>query len=219
MDDSRALTKQAATVLLWLAARGVGCEPADPDAAFAAATPRTHPVAAPPAVRVRGAVEPGPVSEDVAPRPLREDLEGALAERINQARRLGADCGNQGVFPAAAALAPAPALTRAARAQGAEMARRGFFNHLDPEGLRARDRAAAQGFRGLVAENLAWGQATPEQVVGAWLQSPGHCSALMNRSYSRLGVGYAEGARGKPLWVLMLGEPVSGALSRSAASD
>ena len=67
MDDSRALTKQAATVLLWLAARGVGCEPADPDAAFAAATPRTHPVAAPPAVRVRGAVEPGPVSEDVAP--------------------------------------------------------------------------------------------------------------------------------------------------------
>lgn len=104
----------------------------------------------------------------------RADLERALAEQIDQARSRAVRCGNR-ELRAGPALRPSDALTRAARGHARHMAERGFFQHIDPEGRDSQQRAAAAGFQGAVAENLAWGQTTPEQVVSTWLQSPGHC--------------------------------------------
>jgi uncharacterized protein YkwD len=42
-----------------------------------------------------------------------------------------------------------------------------------------------------VAENVAGGQTTAEEVVKTWLASPGHCANLMNPRYSESGVARA----------------------------
>jgi uncharacterized protein YkwD len=157
------------------------------------------------------------VPERLAPEQIpREDLERALVGLINQARSRSVRCGNR-ELRAVPPLQPAAQLASAARGHARQMAERGFFQHVDPEGRGSRERAAAAGFRGAVAENLAWGQSTAEQVLAAWLQSPGHCATLMSPNHQLLGVGYAGGARSKPLWVLMVGQGVSGSLATGVA--
>lgn len=149
------------------------------------------------------------VLEHPAEQRPRDDLELALANQVNQARKRAVHCGNR-EFRAVPPLQPSTELASAARGHARQMARRGFFQHLDPEGRGSRERAEASGFRALVAENLAWGQATAEQVVEAWLLSPGHCATLMSPGHELLGIGYAEGARRKPLWVMMVGQATPG---------
>lgn len=39
-------------------------------------------------------------------------------------------------------------------------------------------------------ENIAWGQKSPEEVVTAWMNSPGHRANILNANYTKLGVGY-----------------------------
>ena len=190
--------RQLASVGLLVAAQQLGCDAED--------TPRTFASQAP--VLATGA-ESSPVPLRTPQPAVREDLERELAERVNEARRRDVQCGHRGSFAPAPRCENSAELGRAARAHALNMAEHGFFQHLDPQGHDSRERALAQGFRGLVGEDLAWGQPTPEQVVAAWLQSPGHCATLMNPTYTRLGIGYAEGAKSKPLWVLMVGQPLS----------
>lgn len=38
-------------------------------------------------------------------------------------------------------------------------------------------------------ENIAWGQKSPEEVVTAWMNSPGHRANILNANYTKLGVG------------------------------
>ncbi len=47
-------------------------------------------------------------------------------------------------------------------------------------------------------ENIAAGYTSPEWVVEAWMNSPGHKRNILNASYSRLGVGYE-----RDYWVQM----------------
>ena len=39
-------------------------------------------------------------------------------------------------------------------------------------------------------ENIAKGYSTPERVVDAWMNSPGHRANILNPSYTMIGVGY-----------------------------
>jgi uncharacterized protein YkwD len=40
-------------------------------------------------------------------------------------------------------------------------------------------------------ENIAGGQQTPQEVVDAWLRSPGHCRNIMG-DFTHLGVSYVN---------------------------
>ena len=40
-------------------------------------------------------------------------------------------------------------------------------------------------------ENIAVGQRSPEEVVNAWMNSPGHRANILNRNYTHIGVGYS----------------------------
>ena len=40
------------------------------------------------------------------------------------------------------------------------------------------------------AENIAKGQATPQAVVNAWMNSSGHRANILNSTYNKIGVGY-----------------------------
>jgi uncharacterized protein YkwD len=84
------------------------------------------------------------------------------------------------------------ALHRAARAHSVDMVRRGYFDH-GSFVLRLR----RHGVRGqALGENLAYATEpgfSAGVIVQMWLASPGHRSVMLDRSFSRIGVGVAGG--------------------------
>jgi uncharacterized protein YkwD len=91
------------------------------------------------------------------------------------------------------------ALTDLAQAFSEDMDARDFFDHTDPSGLSPWDRAAKAGITGLGGENIARGQASPEAVMEAWMNSPGHRANILNCDFKTLGVG-AQFGSGGPWW-------------------
>ena len=65
-----------------------------------------------------------------------------------------------------------------------------------------------------LGENLAAGQQTPEDVVAAWLASPGHRATLLDPALTELGLGRADsGPAGDGVswvWVQVLAAPAPG---------
>ena len=85
-----------------------------------------------------------------------------------------------------------PALHRAARAHSVDMVRRGYFDH-GPFVQRLR----RFGVRGrALGENLAYATEpgfNAGVVVQMWMTSPSHRSVVLDRSFSKIGVGVAGG--------------------------
>ncbi|OKI06740.1 hypothetical protein A6A06_36845 [Streptomyces sp. CB02923] len=81
----------------------------------------------------------------------------------------------------------------------ADMARRGFFDHTDPDGRSPWDRAKKAGIDNLGGENIARGQADARAVMDTWMHSTGHRANILNCEYRTLGVGAHFGAGG-PWW-------------------
>ncbi|MFG3119094.1 CAP domain-containing protein [Streptomyces sp. NPDC048197] len=92
-----------------------------------------------------------------------------------------------------------PELASLAQRFSDDMARRGFFDHTDPDGHTPWDRAEAQGISDLGGENIARGQATAQAVMDTWMHSPGHRANILNCEYKTLGVG-AHFGPGGPWW-------------------
>ncbi len=51
-----------------------------------------------------------------------------------------------------------------------------------------------------VAENIALGQETVEEVIRSWMNSSGHRANILGSRYSRLGVGAYQGPGGRVFW-------------------
>ncbi len=45
-------------------------------------------------------------------------------------------------------------------------------------------------------ENIAAGQTTPQEVVNAWMNSPGHRANILNPNYTKIGVGFIKVSSG-----------------------
>ena len=96
-------------------------------------------------------------------------------------------------------------LDLAAVRHASDMVARRYFAHRSPEGKHSTDRIRATGYLSsasswVVGENLAWGtweRATPESIVAAWMDSPGHRANVLHRRYREIGIG------------IVLGNPVS----------
>jgi uncharacterized protein YkwD len=93
-------------------------------------------------------------------------------------------------------------LSRMARYHSSNMARRGFFNHVDRDGLDLTGRAAVLGIRGWKAlgENIAYNQGYDDPTsfaVERWMISDKHRDNILNREFTHAGLGIAEGADGK----------------------
>ncbi len=114
-----------------------------------------------------------------------------VLELVNEARAQKRRCGWKRFGPSAP-LASSNALQRAALAHAEEMAGRQVLSHAGQDGSTPGERATRSGYRWrAVAENIAAGQSTAEQVVEEWLESPQHCSNLMSPDYSEMGVAFA----------------------------
>lgn len=84
-------------------------------------------------------------------------------------------------------------LMSVAEAKSQDMANLGYFSHTSPTYGSPFDQIKAAGIQYRAAgENIAQGQRTPEQVVNAWMNSPGHRANILNASYTHIGVGFVE---------------------------
>ena len=112
-------------------------------------------------------------------------------------------------------------LGECAKAHSNDMCDRGFFSHVNPEGEdpSGRGRAGHAGsytFSPIVpdpyygvAENIAMGQNSAQEVMNAWMNSPGHRANILNGGYTHIGVGVCDGC-GKH-WTQCFGTRAGGA--------
>ncbi|MER5741373.1 CAP domain-containing protein [Streptomyces sp. NPDC002262] len=111
------------------------------------------------------------------------------------AERAKAGCG---------ALTANATLARAAQGHSDDMAARDFFDHTNPDGDGPGERVTAAGYPwSTYGENIAMGQSTPEQVMEAWMNSPGHRANILNCDFKELGVGVTTD--GGPYWTQVFG--------------
>lgn len=94
-------------------------------------------------------------------------------------------------------------LDAAARAHLEDMREAGFFAHEGSGGAMVGQRVRGQGYEWcFVAENLAKGQRSAEQVISSWDGSPGHRRNMRSRDATEYGAAHAG-----DLWVLVLARP------------
>ena len=71
------------------------------------------------------------------------------------------------------------------------MALQDFFSHTGIDGSTMTQRIGVAGYQfSSAAENIAAGYTTPEEVVGGWMNSPGHRANILNPNLTEIGVGY-----------------------------
>lgn len=123
-----------------------------------------------------------------------EEVERLVLELTNRQRR------RRGLAP----LDDDIVLSEVARRHSSAMLRRGFFDHVTPEGVTAAERVAA-GHRSLVGvtgENIWSGSdyrteapaKLARTILDDWMESPGHRKNILSSTYTHLGVGIAVGS-------------------------
>ncbi|WP_328587985.1 CAP domain-containing protein [Vreelandella rituensis] len=111
---------------------------------------------------------------------------------INEARSQARQCGDQR-YTATQALTWNCTLEAAAEAHSKDMAENDYFSHTGSDGVGIQQRVSNRGYVWrTVGENIAAGQMSIEAVVDGWLESPGHCSNIMNDTFTEMGMAKAD---------------------------
>jgi uncharacterized protein YkwD len=130
---------------------------------------------------------------DGAPLPVANDndLPDRVLQRLNEIRAEGGRCGTT-AFPPARPLTRSAALDAAARAHAEDMAQNSFLAHTGSDGSNPGERATRAGYDWhTVAENVASGQTSADDIAATWLDSDGHCANLRDGKYSETGIAFA----------------------------
>lgn len=99
-------------------------------------------------------------------------------------------------------------LSRIARYKSQDMIDKGYFSHTSPTYGSPFTMIQSFGLNFSAAgENIAMGQPTPEEVMTAWMNSPGHRSNILSPAYSEIGVGLAKNSNGVCYWTQMFIKP------------
>ncbi|HVW17721.1 MAG TPA: CAP domain-containing protein [Solirubrobacteraceae bacterium] len=73
-----------------------------------------------------------------------------------------------------------------------DMLAHGYFDHVGPDGTHPGDRVTSAGYHWAeIAENIASAQATPGEVMAAWMASTGHCRNILDPNVTDVGIGIA----------------------------
>ena len=86
-------------------------------------------------------------------------------------------------------------LNVAAQGHSEDMAANDYFSHTGQDGSSFADRIRAAGHPSPGGENIAQGQEDADEVVQAWMDSPGHRRNILDCAYTSIGVGYEPGGR------------------------
>lgn len=104
-----------------------------------------------------------------------------------------------------------PRLNEAAQKHAEDMLLRSYYNHFSPEKTTPADRARKNGYvPHIVAENIARGPFTVDEVMDDWMLSREHRGNLLHPAFRDLGVGIAVGKNSvgyTVLWVQDFGAP------------
>jgi uncharacterized protein YkwD len=144
--------------------------------------------------------------------PVPQDL-GAVSQRVllltNRARARARRCGPT-PYAAVPPLTLNATLGRAALGYAKDMALFAYMSHTGRDGSTPAQRVTASGYRWReMAENLASGLMSADEVVDGWLHSPEHCANLMDPLYREVGVGFAVNPHDDAgvYWAMELGTP------------
>lgn len=125
--------------------------------------------------------------------------------QVNLARRESRTCGDQ-EFEAAHPLTWDGRLARAALEHSRYMAEAGVLSHAGREGEQVESRVDLVNYKWrTLGENVAVGQSSPEQVVAAWLHSPGHCVNIMNPEFTDMGAAFGTQPQTSIYWTQVFG--------------
>lgn len=99
-------------------------------------------------------------------------------------------------------------LSRVARYKSQDMINKNYFGHTSPTYGTPFKMMESFGLRFSAAgENIAYGQRTPQEVMNAWMNSPGHRANILSASYTHIGVGAAKKSNGTLYWTQMFMKP------------
>jgi len=130
--------------------------------------------------------------DQTAQAPATSNYERRVAELVNVERQ------KNGLAP----LAFDSSISNVARIKSKDMSDNNYFAHQSPTYGSAADMLTQNGIRySAWGENIAAGQRTPEEVVNAWMNSPGHRANILGSQFTKIGVGYVNGSR--PYWTQM----------------
>jgi uncharacterized protein YkwD len=82
-------------------------------------------------------------------------------------------------------------LNKSAQGYAEVMATQNFLAHEGQDGSTPRQRIQSAGYYGGGGENIAAGQASIEEVMTGWKNSPGHFKNMINSEYMHVGLGMA----------------------------
>ena len=129
--------------------------------------------------------------------------EDVLLKLVNDVRLSGYRCGEDW-FPPTTYVSWNTRLEQAAHDHSLDMYTNKFISHVGSDGSSPNQRASRRGYNvngmGPLGENVAWGYETEEEVIAAWLSSPGHCRNIMNPRYRDMGI-----AREGNYWTQLFG--------------
>ncbi|MFI1538244.1 CAP domain-containing protein [Streptomyces anandii] len=168
--------------------------PSAPRKSTAATTPVTHAPATPGTTASEpsapAAVAPAPTVTASAPAstpPATAPTASGVVARIVQL--VNAERAKVGCSP----LTLNADLSKAAQAHSDDMAAHQNMSHTGSDGSSPGDRITSAGYTwSSYGENVAYGYSTAEQVMAAWMASPGHKANILNCGFREIGVGLAE---------------------------
>ena len=130
--------------------------------------------------------------------------ESTYLDAINKARSITQDCGEYGEMPPVPALKWNTQLTFAAMIHSNDLAESNTFSHTGSgessdvvaqlyhpgTGSTMQERIEYAGYTEwtYIGENIAAGYNTVQEVIDAWISSPGHCANLMKEEFTEVGM-------------------------------
>lgn len=85
-------------------------------------------------------------------------------------------------------------LDQAAQMKAQDMAAKGYYAHVSPDGVTPMHWVEKAGYRYLaIGENLVVNRTEAEQVVDAFMGSPGHRANILRKDFTEIGIGVANG--------------------------
>lgn len=108
-------------------------------------------------------------------------------------------------------------LDAAAQMKAEDMAEKGYYAHVSPDGVTPMFFVERAGYRYLaIGENLVVQRTDAKQVVDAFMGSPGHRANILRKDFTEIGVGVAQGTyKGKDttFTVQIFGTPKAAAVA------
>jgi len=124
--------------------------------------------------------------------------------RVNEARMIKRRCGGK-KQEAVPPLEWDKRLAQAAQKHADDMADNDFFDHVGSGNSTVVIRVEREGYLWqTVGENIAMGPRSVAEVVKGWLESPGHCSNIMNGDFTQMGAARSHDGK---YWVQVFGAP------------